>query len=208
MVFSRNSIDKGGDSIRVRMSKDERRIQICEVARKMFLEKGFENVTMKDIMNETGISVGGLYHHYANIYEILGDLIVHSQKYKNNILFEIRKNNPDMSLDDAMVETVVLLLFDESDYSKLYIMLMIAINSDGSLHKIKSKIDEKMRQEYLDFLKELGSDDYKCFISDEFINFMNIFKIGNYHLKYEGGTEEVKSIYREFIKIYLDKHRK
>ncbi len=39
------------------------------------IEKGYANVTMKDIGEYVGLSVGGLYHHYHDVEEIFGDLI-------------------------------------------------------------------------------------------------------------------------------------
>ncbi len=39
-------------------------------------EKGYANVTMKDIGSYVGLSVGGLYHHYHSINEIFSDLLV------------------------------------------------------------------------------------------------------------------------------------
>ncbi len=39
------------------------------------IEKGYANVTMKDIGKYVGLSVGGLYHHYHNVEEIFEDLL-------------------------------------------------------------------------------------------------------------------------------------
>ena len=43
---------------------------ILERAKKVFLEKGFANVTMKDIIEACGISRGGLYLYYSSTREI------------------------------------------------------------------------------------------------------------------------------------------
>lgn len=40
------------------------------------IQKGYANVTMKDIGNYVGLSVGGLYHHYHNVNEIFNDLLI------------------------------------------------------------------------------------------------------------------------------------
>ncbi len=189
------------------MDKEDRRSQICEVARRLFIENGFENVTMKDIKNELGISVGGLYHHYSNIYEILNDLVVKSQEYKNNLFFDIRKENPDMSLDDVMVETVVSLLLDSSEYSKLYIMFLIANKSSDDLSESREDMEKKSRDEFLKFLDCLKASEYRCFINDDFVNFINAVKIGNYYLEYPGDIDKMKDFYRAFVKSYLENNR-
>ncbi len=193
--------------MRKRLDKADRRKQICDTARKLFIKKGFENVSMKDINKELNISVGGLYHHYANLNEILKDLVVNSQEYKNNLLESIREKNPEMSLDEAMIETVVYLLFDKSEYSMLYVMFLIAAKSDKSLFEVSRDLLQKSKQEYLLLLEHLGTNDYKCFINDEFINFINSVKIGNYYLKIDDEIEANKIIYRNFVRIYLENNR-
>ena len=43
---------------------------IREKACFLFSQKGFKNVTMKDICMETGLSRGGLYRHYDSTQQI------------------------------------------------------------------------------------------------------------------------------------------
>ena len=40
---------------------EQKKAYILEVARKVFMEKGYKNVTMKDIVEACDISRGGLY---------------------------------------------------------------------------------------------------------------------------------------------------
>lgn len=44
---------------------------ILETARKVFVDKGYKNVTMKDIVEACGISRGGLYLYFGSTEEIL-----------------------------------------------------------------------------------------------------------------------------------------
>ncbi len=193
--------------MRKRLDKEDRRRQICDTARRLFIEKGFENVSMKDINKALNISVGGLYHHYANLNEILKDLVVNSQEYKNNLLASIRSKNPEMSLDEAMIETVVYLLFDKSEYSMLYVMFLIAAKSDDNLLEVSKELFEKSKQEYLLLLEHLGTNEYRCFINDEFISFINSVKIGNYYLKNNSDAEATREVYRNFVSLYLENNR-
>ncbi len=50
---------------------DITRNMIKEAAHKLFSEKGFKLVTMKDICDATGLSRGGLYRHFSSTGEIL-----------------------------------------------------------------------------------------------------------------------------------------
>ena len=54
---------------------DSKKEQIRRAARRVFAEKGFKNVTMKDIVDACGISRGGLYLYYSSTEEILLDVL-------------------------------------------------------------------------------------------------------------------------------------
>ncbi len=59
------------------MEKGNRKKRELQNALKMLaIEKGYANVTMKDIGEYVGLSVGGLYHHYHDVEEIFMDLLI------------------------------------------------------------------------------------------------------------------------------------
>ena len=53
---------------------EETKRRIREGACALFAKKGFKNVTMKDICEETGLSRGGLYRYYESTYQIFSDI--------------------------------------------------------------------------------------------------------------------------------------
>lgn len=48
---------------------------ICMEAYKLFAQKGYKDVTMKDICETTGLSRGGLYRHYESTEQIFLEII-------------------------------------------------------------------------------------------------------------------------------------
>ena len=48
---------------------------ILETARKVFTQKGYKNVTMKDIVDACGISRGGLYLYFGSTAEIFLEVL-------------------------------------------------------------------------------------------------------------------------------------
>ena len=59
--------------------------KILEVSRRLFLEKGYDNTTIQDIVNELGgLTKGAVYHHFRSKEEIMDAL--------SDIMFQ--KNNP------------------------------------------------------------------------------------------------------------------
>lgn len=54
---------------------DRKKRELQQALKELSAEKGYANVTMKDIGERVGLSVGGLYHHYHDIEDIFADLI-------------------------------------------------------------------------------------------------------------------------------------
>lgn len=48
---------------------------ILDTARKVFVEKGYKSVTMKDIVEACGISRGGLYLYFDSTEQILLEIL-------------------------------------------------------------------------------------------------------------------------------------
>ncbi len=67
---------------------------IREQARKLFAQKGYSQVTMKDICEAAGLSRGGLYRHYESTAEIFAEMFA-----------EMSKTNEDM-IDRRMEEGI------------------------------------------------------------------------------------------------------
>ncbi|MBD5461204.1 MAG: TetR/AcrR family transcriptional regulator [Lachnospiraceae bacterium] len=53
----------------------QKRKYILETARKVFMEKGYKNVTMKDIVDACEISRGGLYLYFGSTAEIFMEVL-------------------------------------------------------------------------------------------------------------------------------------
>ena len=48
--------------------------KIIDAAMKLFLEKGYENTTMQDIVQASGMSKGAIYHYFKSKQEIVAYL--------------------------------------------------------------------------------------------------------------------------------------
>ena len=63
-----------------------RKKEIRDAAMRSFLNKGFQNTTMEDVIKEVGMSTGGVYHHYKSTAEMLKDLMLDGNQYRNNLI--------------------------------------------------------------------------------------------------------------------------
>ena len=57
--------------------RERTRISILNAAYPLFAEKGFKQVTMKDVCEATGMSRGGLYSHFSGTDELFEALLEH-----------------------------------------------------------------------------------------------------------------------------------
>ncbi|MEW4413614.1 TetR/AcrR family transcriptional regulator [Clostridium sp. AN503] len=73
---------------------------IQQKALALFVEKGFKDVTMKDICEATGLSRGGLYMHYGSTRQIFADII-------NEIMSGI-KNEVTEKIEHGLSATFIL----------------------------------------------------------------------------------------------------
>lgn len=60
---------------RQRMSPVDRRSHILDSAQKLFFLKGWDAVTIADVLADTGLSKGGFYHHFTAKEELLDGVV-------------------------------------------------------------------------------------------------------------------------------------
>ena len=62
-------------------TKEERQYQILEAAMEVFVINGYANTRMDDIVSQSGLSKGALYHHYPSKKDLFIALIDHWEVY-------------------------------------------------------------------------------------------------------------------------------
>lgn len=71
---------------------DRTRQDIRDRAYRLFAEKGFKEVTMKDICERTGLSRGGLYRHYESTEQIFLEIVdAFSNQQKKEVFTKIQQ---------------------------------------------------------------------------------------------------------------------
>lgn len=184
---------KGGDFLsRQRLSKEERKNQIQKAAKRVILDKGYENTTMDEIIEKSGMSTGGVYHYYKNVYDIFYDIMSEGLDYGDKRLINIDKNI------DAFVEYQLAKIFDDNEYKELFSILLQGIARNEELRTMYSELNIKFADYmYKDFL---DSDVPIPMLDDAFL----IFLVHSLMLGYETfsplGSKEIFKKNRGFIK--------
>ena len=77
-------------------TKDSTKNQILDAALKVFVTSGYAQTTMNDIVEESGLSKGAIYHYYSSKKELFLALIDYWENY-----FFVNIINKDLSLSSS-----------------------------------------------------------------------------------------------------------
>ena len=191
---------------KMKMEADERKKQIRQAAMKVFLDKGFRNTVMNDIMETTGLSRGGLYHHYGSTYEILYDIMVEGNKYREKIIYdEMNKTSQDFS--EVLSEIILEKMLYQSDFVSIYAMFLQELNHDDKLKDLY----EKLKKSSSDIILMLFDEDVRGELSEaiELItDLINTFILGCEVLNARENFVNNKLVLKKMIGIILDNYAK
>ena len=191
---------------KMKMEADERKKQIRQAAMKVFLDKGFRNTVMNDIMEATGLSRGGLYHHYGSTYEILYDIMVEGNKYREKIIYdEMNKTSQDFS--EVLSEIILEKMLYQSDYVSVYAVFLQELNYDDKLKDLY----EKLKKSSSDIILMLFDEDVRGELSEaiELItDLINTFILGCEVLNARENFVNNKLVLKKMIGIILDNYAK
>ena len=191
---------------KMKMEADERKKQIRQAAMKVFLDKGFRNTVMNDIMEATGLSRGGLYHHYGSTYEILYDIMVEGNKYREKIIYdEMNKTSQDFS--EVLSEIILEKMLYQSDYVSIYAMFLQELNHDDKLKDLY----KKLKKSSSDIILMLFDEDVRGELSEaiELItDLINTFILGCEVLNARENFVNNKLALKKMIGIVLDNYTK
>ena len=123
-----------------RLSFDERKQQIKRVAARIFVEKGFDNTTMEDLVKETGLSKGGLYHYYKNTTSVLYDIMLDGIIYRNTIITQSLASGKTWTVEffaDEMAKKAV----DTNELMPVYVELLLAKKRNSQLDEVYKQLE-------------------------------------------------------------------
>ena len=185
-----------------RLSREDRRKQIKEVALKLFTDKGYAKTTMDEIVQECGISKGGMYHHFANKEEIFVELLKDGGEYRQNIVLEYMKGS-FKSRDEKLIDSLLDKVLDVNPYKKLYIVFLIEMQSNPAFKELFEKIYDKSLENFIKFCKEEGLNEYISISNKEFTFLLNSLYVGMYlfeNIEKEKLKEKLRIMFGAYLK--------
>ncbi|NFR85258.1 MULTISPECIES: TetR/AcrR family transcriptional regulator [unclassified Clostridium] len=113
---------------------NKRKLRIIDAAIKVFTNKSFEEVTMREIAATAGLTTGAIYYHYKSKDDLLYDVINHSIHFIYRISEKDGTNlkNKDVLLSEIKNEVTIRL--SKKDEQKLHLLLIsYLISKNGEL---------------------------------------------------------------------------
>lgn len=130
--------------------------KILEVSQRLFLEKGYDNTTIQDIVDGLGgLSKGAVYHHFKSKEEIMD--AVGDRMFLANNPFEAVRSRTDLNGLQKLREVIRLNQADESQVNMTVQSIPITRNPRLLVEMIESN-RRILTPYYLDLLEEGNKD--------------------------------------------------
>ena len=185
-----------------RLSKEKRREQIKGIALKLFIDNGYSKTTMDEIVQAVGISKGGMYHHFSNKEEIFLELLKDGNEYRKNLVVEYMREN-SQSRNEKIVEMLLDKILDKNQYKDLYTVFLMEIQSNEKFKRLFKKIYDEGIEDFIEFCKKEGLEEYVSISNYEFTLLMNSLYIGLYLFDYFE-MSKLKEMLKTMFEAYLN----
>lgn len=120
---------------------DKTKEDIRKKSYKLFCEKGYKDVTMKDICEQTGLSRGGLYRHYESTEQIFLEIVnSFSNEQKTEILFKIEQNISAAAILDEVLSRYA---YEMTDCKNSFSLAIFEFYSNPVISKTENSVTKQ-----------------------------------------------------------------
>jgi len=174
--------------------------KILEVAQRLFLEKGYDNTTIQDIVDELGgLTKGAIYHHFKSKEEIMDAL--GDKMFSNNNPFAEVKKRTDLNGLEKMRLAIMLNQTDEEQVELTRQAIPILKNP----HVLARMIDSNRRTlcpHWLELIEEGKKDgSIQTEYARELSELMVLFDLWLIPSVFPGDADEIHSRFLCMMKI-------
>lgn len=170
---------RGGEFLPRNKYPEETVQKILDASLKLFLEKGYEETTVLDIISEMGgLTRGAFYHHFKSKEEVF-DALCEKLFYESNP-FEKAKSHKELNGLEKL-KCILRTSFDETEYHQLSMASMQLMGSPAFLKKLIESNQElaPMYQELIEEGIQDGSiqSEQPKLLADLFVLLTNFWSI-------------------------------
>lgn len=194
---------KGDDLLSKKLSADKRKHQIQQAAKEIFLKKGFDRTVMKDIMEATGLSRGGLYHHYSSTTEILCDILKTGNQQRIDTMEKTFDQSTERS-STVLAQLTVDKMLAYNDYLRIYVMFLSELKNDQSLIELHDQLKAMSIANIQELLKQFNYPPLPDNQYEFLTNLINTFLVGCDVLGVRENFNKQRSALVCMLKTYFD----
>ncbi|MEL7565809.1 MAG: TetR/AcrR family transcriptional regulator [Dehalobacterium sp.] len=116
--------------------------ELVGIAEKLFLERGYEETSVDDILNASGLSKGGFYHYFKSKDEVLAESI---SNFAKNLLKELEPIIEDKRLNalEKLKRCLEKKTASQKSKRKLLKYMNMLMESDFTFYKFTLAITQK-----------------------------------------------------------------
>lgn len=184
-------------SPRKQVQEELSREKIMDVAHELFVLKGYQHVSMRQIAKELEYSHGAIYYHFKNKADLFYAMVVQDFEMLNDVLLYII--NQDLPPEDKMKK--ILLGYIEFGLThKSQYELMFLINDD----EVKSCIQQEPLESYEMFANEISTlSNQKASIQDIWSIFLSIHGFVTHYCRSNQTYEDVTNLAQSHVEFIL-----
>lgn len=187
-----------------RLPAKERKREIREAAKRIFLKKGFRDTTMEDVIAEAGMSKGGVYRHYKSTADMLYDLMFDGNSDRYDRTDDFLSLHPDLGMEEMAIEITVMKMIDQTEYKSLYAMFLMESKKNPRLRELRIEIIERSKKEFLEFIHERRLDRLSFMMKDEWLALVDSIIVATEVLEVREVFLQHKDLFRNLICQYLN----
>ena len=97
---------------------EERKHEILDIAKELFIEKGYENTSIVNILEKVGIAKGTLYYYFTSKEEILDAII---DRISEKIFYKAQEisKDPSLSVQEKILGVIMSLNIEDDKEKKI-----------------------------------------------------------------------------------------
>jgi len=133
----------------MKVSKSDRKVEIIRVAARLFRERGYSAVTMRDLATDLGIKAASLYNHINSKQQILSEIIFAIAEEFTEGIEEIAAMDADATVKLKAVVAQHVTLTSENPFG------MAALNNDWMHLEDKLEYYLQLRNQYEKRLRDI-----------------------------------------------------
>ncbi|MCT4688461.1 TetR/AcrR family transcriptional regulator [Vallitalea sp.] len=194
-----------------RKTREEREKEIKQAALDIFIEKGYRNTTMEDIIAETTLSKGGVYRYFSSPKEIMIAIMRDGNEVDNRFFRQVSvKVNSKEDICRILADKSLDKVLSTSPQKKLYLMFIYEILYDKKLENIFLGFEkqtfiqlEKLFGDKISFFQDKDQEKNILFMSRLINAMLLVHALFSDKQVFESNKDYIHKIFYDFYNEYL-----